>query len=188
MYLNTGYKTHPQQMGFWGAVAGALASSAANKNGGGGAGGAGGGMPGAGGGPSATTVSPNFQQDFTAQVSPTISPIIGSPGATGGVSTPVLAAPGGQTAHGGGTTQVPSAPTSSYAPGGGVAPLSLPSLANPGMQQRFNIQDYVPRGFSPQDIMQQQRGANINQMLPWLIGGAVVITALVLFAPRRKGK
>ena len=139
-------------------------------------------------GPTATTISPTFQQDFSAQVSPTISPIIGSPGATGGVSTPVFAAPGGQHAAGGGTTIPPAQPmsTPSYMPSPSVAPLSLPSLANPNMQQRFNIQDYVPRGFSPTEMTQAEKGFDFNTALPWLIGGGIALTGLVLFAPRRK--
>ena len=49
------------------------------------------------------TISPTFQQDFDAQVSPTISPIIDSPYARGGTATPIAVDAGGQTASGGGT-------------------------------------------------------------------------------------
>lgn len=116
-----------------------------------------------------TTISPAFQQSFTAQVSPVISPIIGSTGATTS-GAPAQIAPGGQTAAGGGTGLPGMAP--------GISPLSSP------FRDSFDVSRYA----IPQQPAAQQAGIN---WMPWLIGGVLVlgVGSAIFFGtrPRKRG-
>ena len=161
-----------QRMGIAPLVAAGVAAYGAYKgsegNGGGGTTQPGGTAPGVG--MPTTTISPTFQQSFTAQVSPVISPIIGSTGATTS-GAPAQIAPGGQTAAGGGTGL----------PGMAPAPVSPYS---PGFRDTFDVQRYA----MPTPAPAQQAGVN---WMPLLIGGAlvVVVGGAIFYTtrPRKRG-
>lgn len=106
-------------MGYVAQAAAAYGAYRQGQQGGGGAGGAGGGSEGAAPAPQQTTVSPTFQQDFTAQVSPSISVQSGGGGTiTSATSQQVTSE---QTAEGGGSQMAPpgmpgSSPSMPYRP------------------------------------------------------------------------
>ena len=118
-----------------------------------------------------TTISPAFQQSFSAQVSPVISPIIGSTGATT-TGAPAMIAPGGQTAAGGGTG-LPG-----MAPSPGISPYA------PTYRDTFDVQRYA----MPVQPTTQQVGVN---WMPILIGGVLIVGvgSAIFFAtrPRKRG-
>lgn len=123
-----------------------------------------------------TTISPAFQQSFSAQVSPVISPIIGSTGATT-TGAPAMIAPGGQTAAGGGTGLPGMAPSPGISP---YAPTYRDSFSNLWRDaQRYAMPEPAPA---------QRIGVN---WMPMLIGGVLIlgVGAAIFYGtrPRKRG-
>ena len=132
--------------------------------------GSGGGGGGSGDAPmvaTTTTVSPTFQQSFTPQVSPVIQVSQGGGSQSGAASQKVL---GSQQAEGGGSDM----------PGGSPGPGSSSYDASPGFfdgPQPGNFFDSQDKVF---EETFKESEPSIVGILPWLIGGSVVLGAVYM--------
>lgn len=130
-----------------------------------------------------TTVSPNFQQSFTPQVSPVIQVSSGSGDQRGATSQ---TATGGQEAHGGAGGS--AAASASAGPEGATA------TAEPGYstlpQREFNAPNGggypAPASNTVFDRVFQDQ--NISANWPILLVSGIVLTGVVIYMRKRSGK
>jgi len=112
----------------------------------------------------ATTVSPTFQQAFTPQISPVIQVSTGSGSQSAATSQRIR---GGQSAKGGSGSREDDG-----------------LMTSPPFVDNFAGESFD--NFTPENDGVFQSQNNLGALVPWFIGGAVILTSVYLFTQPEK--